>query len=369
MGPLGSGLGGGVELTLKNIAIALAQNGHHITILAPDGSQLDYSDSLPITLKSIGGALQDTAQTQGRDTPVILPAQSVLAHMLHTASQEQSRYDIMLNFAYDWLPFYLTSWFKLPIAHLVSMGSLTNAMDDIIETVIDAYPNTIGVHSNAQAHTFTFGDRCRCLGNGFDLSQYTFQPKAQNYLAWVGRIAPEKGIEDAIAAVQAINIPMKIFGARPDLDYWQNICHTYPDAPITYEGFLSTQDLQQALGHSLGLLMTPKWIEAFGNVAIEALACGVPVVAYKRGGPSEIITHQTTGWLAEPDDISSLISGIQTLHNIDRTQCRRHAETHYSLEAMGARIEEWFRDILSWPQPRNPEYYQYCPYRPKGLCL
>ncbi|MEM9213415.1 MAG: glycosyltransferase family 4 protein [Cyanobacteria bacterium P01_F01_bin.150] len=346
VGPLGSGLGGGVELTLKNIAIALAQNGHHIKIIAPERSYLDIDKHLDITLLSIPGTLQDTAQNQGRQTPIIMPSQSVLAAMLDEAQQQQTHHDIVLNFAYDWLPFYLTPWLTIPIAHLISMGSLTKAIDDIIQQTLEAYPLTIGVHSQSQADTFPFGDRCRILSNGLDLTQYKFQPEAQEYLAWIGRIAPEKGIEDAIAASQQVNIPLKVFGIMPDQTYWKNICSAYPEAPVTYEGFLSTQDLQQSLGHSKGLLMTPKWIEAFGNVTIEALACGVPVIAYDRGGPSEIVNHGTSGWLVPPDDIQGLVSSIQKLPEISRQTCRKQAERQYSLNAMGQRIENWLTDIL-----------------------
>jgi UDP-glucose:tetrahydrobiopterin glucosyltransferase len=67
-------------------------------------------------------------------------------------------------------------------------------------------------------------------------------------------------------------------------------------------GFLSTDKLQIELGKCRGLLNTPKWNEAYGNVVVEALACGVPVIAYKRGGPSEIVQHGQTGYLADPDD-------------------------------------------------------------------
>jgi UDP-glucose:tetrahydrobiopterin glucosyltransferase len=92
--------------------------------------------------------------------------------------------------------------------------------------------------------------------------------------------------------------------------------------------------------------MTPKWVEAFGNVAIEALACGVPVIAYRRGGPAEIIEHGKSGWLVEPDSIAGLVEAIAHLDQIDRCACRQRAEANYSMTAMGDRIEGWFRDIL-----------------------
>ncbi|MEB3338786.1 MAG: UDP-glucose--tetrahydrobiopterin glucosyltransferase, partial [Leptolyngbyaceae bacterium] len=131
VGPLGSGLGGGVELTLHNIAKSLLDRGHHLQIVAPLGSHLG---SLPIV--ETAGDLQLIAQNQARTDAITLPAHSVLANMWDYARQVEADYDLILNFAYDWLPFYLTPFFKCPIAHLVSMGSLSDGMDRIIEQVV-----------------------------------------------------------------------------------------------------------------------------------------------------------------------------------------------------------------------------------------
>ena len=341
VGALGSGLGGGVELTLKNIAHALQQRGHQITIVAPSNSVLEG-----VSLVTIAGELQTTAQTQGRNAPITLPKNSVLANMWAYARQNQPDYDLLINFAYDWLPFYVTPFFDRPIAHLVSMGSLTDAMDQVIEQVALEFPGTIAVHSHAQAKTFEFADQCRNVQNGFDLSLYKFCARPKHQLAWVGRIAPEKGLEDAVAAAQIVGTPLKIWGVIQDTAYWNQICADYPDAPIDYCGFLPTSELQHRLGQSQALLMTPRWIEAFGNVAIEALACGVPVIAYRRGGPAEIVRDGETGWLVEPDRVDELVSAISKLDRLDRPACRRQAEAEYSLDAMGDRLEAWFEAIL-----------------------
>ncbi len=335
-------MGGGVELTLHNLAQALTQRHHTITIAAPVGS---ICANFPIV--EIPGELQPTAQTEGRDAPVWMPPESVIAAMGDYAYQVQGQYDVLLNFAYDWLPFYLSPFFQRPIAHLVSMGSLTDVMDRIIGQVADRLPGTIAVHSRVQAETFAFGDRCRILGNGFDLSLYEFCGTPQDHLGWVGRIAPEKGLEDAVAAAQKTGIPLKIWGVLQDVAYWHDICDQYPDAPVEYAGFLPTAELQQELGKCRALLMTPRWVEAFGNVAIEALACGVPVIAYRRGGPAEIVQDGKTGWLVEPDRVDGLVAAIAQLDRIDRATCRAQAAAEYSLEAMGDRVEAWFGDITS----------------------
>jgi UDP-glucose:tetrahydrobiopterin glucosyltransferase len=339
-------MGGGVELTLKNIALALAQRGHQLTVAAPAGSALPGRDS-HLNLVQISGALQLSAQSQGRDSRITLPGDAVLANMWEYARSAQPHHDLLLNFAYDWLPFYLTPFFETPIGHLVSMGSLTDAMDAAIQTVADMAPRTLGVHSQAQADTFAWASQARVLKNGFDLSLYDFCATPQDALAWVGRIAPEKGLEDAVAAVAQTGTALKIWGVVQDPEYWAQIQQRYPNAPISYEGFLPTDALQRALGQTRGLIMTPHWVEAFGNVAIEALACGVPVIAYDRGGPAEIVVSGQTGWLVPQGDVAGLATAIGKLDQIDRAACRQRAEAEYSLEAMADRLEAWFSDILA----------------------
>jgi UDP-glucose:tetrahydrobiopterin glucosyltransferase len=337
VGHLGSGLGGGVELSLYNVAQAMLRRGHQLQIVAPAGST---TKDLPLV--QIPGNLQIIAQSQERTAPVTMPENSVLANMWDYARQVQGDYDLIVNFAYDWLPFYLTPFFNCPIAHLVSMGSLSNALDTIIKQVASQFPGTVGFHTQTQADTFTLKQQCPILSNGIDLSLYNFcsQPKYQ--LAWVGRIAPEKGLEDAVAASQTTNIPLKIMGKIQDELYWQKICQDYPNAPLEYLGFLSTNQMQQVVRECKASLMTPHWVEAFGNVAIESLACGVPVICYRRGGPLEIIQDGKTGFLVEPDSVSGLVDAIARLDEINRYTCRHQAETEFSLSALGDRFEKWF---------------------------
>ncbi|HEY9703190.1 MAG TPA: glycosyltransferase, partial [Allocoleopsis sp.] len=243
-------------------------------------------------------------------------------------------------------PLYLTNYMTTPIAHLISMSSLTNVMDREIENVINKFPGTVAVLTKTQASSFTFGDKMICIPNGIDISQYNFCQNPDSSLAWSGRISPEKGLEDAFAAAEITQIPLKIFGFKQDENYWNKINQDYPNAPVEYRGFLSTSQLQNELGKCRGLLVTPRWIEAFGNVALEAFACGVPLITYQRGGLSEIVENGKTGWLVEPDSVSGLVEAISKLDQINRFSCRQQAESQYSLKAMGLRLENWFEDIL-----------------------
>ncbi|NJM96656.1 MAG: glycosyltransferase family 4 protein [Phormidesmis sp. RL_2_1] len=369
VGPLGSGLGGGVELTVINLTQRLVELGHSVVIAAPQGSVVPQGGTssanralAQVKIVQIPGACQLVAQIQGRAAAIVVG--SALANAWDYARQVQAQYDLLVNFAYDWLPFYLTPFLTTPVAHFVSMGSLSNAMDQAIADLALRFPGTLGAYTRSQANTFTAIDpmQWEILGSAIDISQYQYRDTAGHTLAWVGRISPEKGLEDAIAAAMMAGQPLRIFGQQSDLSYWQLIKQKIKRAPnpqsIKYCGFLETHELQQQLGRCRALLVTPHWSEAFGIVAIEALACGVPVIAYRRGGLAEIVRHGETGWLVKPGpwvdadvggegNVTGLVSAIAQIDQIDRLACRQQAETTYSLAAWGNRFEEWFYRIAS----------------------
>jgi len=341
VGALGTGLGGGVELTLYNAAKEMVRRGHYVQVVAPADSHIEG-----IPLHKIKGKLQIPAQNQNRIDPILIPDDSVLANMWSYVCETHHNYDLIVNFSYDWLPLYLTPFLMRPVAHLISMSSLTNAMDRAIESIVNQFPGTVAVHGKTQSKSFYFSEKITCILNGLDISLYNFCDTPDSSLAWVGRIAPEKGLEDAFAAATISQIPLKIFGLKQDETYWEKVCKKYPNAPIEYRGFLPTSKLQDELRRCRAILVTPRWMEAYPNVMLEALACGVPLIAYKRGGLSEIVQDGKTGWLVEPDSIPGLVSAISRLDRIDRLSCRQQAESLYSLESFGNRLESWFHSIL-----------------------
>lgn len=338
VGPLGSGMGGGVEMTLRNLVQCLTNRGHGVDVIAPASST-----PLGDTLYEVPGTCQIPAQTIAEPAPDIhWPADGVLANMWQLAQKLQYKYDLLVNFAYDWLPLYLTPFFHRPIAHWISMSCLSPFMDQMVSDTAMAFPGTVAVNTVASAKTFRASDYLLALGKGIDLNLYTFVPHPiTQSLAWIGRISPEKGLADAVAATAALHIPLKIAGVIQDQAYWQDILQQYPHASLEYLGFLSTGALQAMVGQCKGFLMTPYWEEAFGNVTIEALACGVPVIAYRKGSLQDIVAHGRTGYLVEPGDVEGLISAIAQLDAIDRYQCRAQVESHYSLESWGDRMEVW----------------------------
>jgi UDP-glucose:tetrahydrobiopterin glucosyltransferase len=353
VGPLGSGMGGGVELTVTSLAQVLAARGHRVVIAAPAGS-------LPIVAKAgsgrveiiqVPGTCQIMAQSQDRASPVV--TSEALANAWEYARQAQADYDLLVNFAYDWLPFYLTPFLTTPVAHFVSMGSLSDRLDAAIAHFSAQFPGQLGAYTRSQTDTFASVPplRWQILGSAIDIAQYEYCDLPQQALAWVGRISPEKGLADAVSVAITANQPLRIFGRIEDPLYWQRIQQQIARSPssaaIEYCGFLPTAALQRALGQSRALLLTPQWIEAFGIVAIEALACGVPVIAYRRGGPAEIVQPGKTGYLVEPDNVSAMVKALTQIDQLDRHSCRHQAETVYSLSAWGNRFERWLSQIVS----------------------
>ncbi|MBE9176578.1 glycosyltransferase [Synechocystis salina LEGE 06155] len=338
---LNSGRLGGVALNLKNITRTMVSRGHEVKIVAPTGSAIA---GLPV--QEIAGALQPLIPEPTYHDPVLMPEDAAVAHMWDYVREVEQDYDLIVDFGYEWLPFYLSPFLQRPVLHYVCISSWNAVMDQAIERVAELCPGTLGAHTQAQAQTYSVADSFRILSSGIDLAQYQFVPKSGKTLAWAGRISPEKGLEDAFAVAAITQLPLQVFGYLQDQKYWDDLRRDYPQAQVEYKGFLPTAEFQQALGKCQALLMTHKWVEAFGRVALEALACGVPVVSYDRGGPQEIIETGQTGFLVTPDDVQGLVAAVEKISTIDRSHCRQVAESRYSLTAYGDRLEQWFREMV-----------------------
>lgn len=345
IGTLGSGAGGGVELTLANAARSLRGLGSRVTVMAARGSRLP-DDLADVELVEVAGDPPPSAQHQGRDAPVLLSADTLVGNFFETARARQGRHDVIVNFGYDWLPLYLTPFFETPLCHLIGMGSVSDAVERAAGAVARYAPARIAMHTRAQASTYGFGDQVRIVGNGFDLARYRSAPTVERAaFAWVGRIAPEKGLPDAVAAVLAAGGELRVFGIVADEEHWQAVLQSPGGAVVRHRGFLPTEDLAGELARCEALVMTPKWDEAFGNVVIEALACGVPVITYRRGGPAELVDHGRTGLVVEPDSIDELASALARVGSLDRSECRRAAERSFSLDAFGRRLVDWLGEV------------------------
>ena len=346
IGFLGSGKGGGVELTLNSLVTGLLSLGHSVEVIAPKNSKLSEGNE-KAKLYLVEGECQISWQHQSYNSPVTIPDNSLLAGMIEKGLDIAKKADVVLNMSYDWLPIWMTLNLDVPIVHIISMGSESSLISNLISRVYDKYPFNFAFHSKIQADDYPFIKKPIIIGNGFKLDNYTFQDSVDGPLAWVGRVAPEKGLEDAVYVANELGEKLKVWGVTEDENYASKIQKSFSQGTIDWMGFLSTDELQKELGKCRGLLNTPKWNEAYGNVVVEALACGVPVIAYKRGGPSEIIQHGQTGYLADPDNKESLLSYVKIIEKIRRKNCREWVEKNASTDIFANKVVNWLNKVMN----------------------
>jgi len=345
LGFLGSGKGGGVELTLNSLVSGLISLGHSVEVIAPKNSKLNESNA-KAKLHFVEGEDQISWQHQDFNSPVSIPDNSLLAGMLEKGLDIAKLADVLLNMSYDWLPIWMTLNLEIPIAHIISMGSESSVISNLISKVYAKYPKNFAFHSKMLANDYPFIKKPTIIGNGFNLDNNIFQDAVKGPLAWVGRVAPEKGLEDAVYVANELGEKLKVWGLIEDEMYASKIEKSFPKGTIDWMGFLSTDQLQKELGKCRGLLNTPKWNEAYGNVVVEALACGVPVIAYKRGGPSEIIQHGQTGYLTEPDDREKLLSCVEIIEQIKRKNCREWVDKNASADKFDYKVVNWLNEVI-----------------------
>lgn len=340
--PLGSGLGGGVEHMVITAARQLHTLGYTVQVLAPANSSADVP-----ALLTLPGRLAPTALGRDYDAPLPLETDAFLVAALRWLAEQMRPGDAVLNFSYDWLPLFMSDFLLGPLGTLVSMGALNRSLDLEIQRCAALRPERLAFLSIAQAASFGVTESVRLIPPGLDLTQYRYNPDPGRSLCWLGRIAPEKGVEDVFAFAARTGVTVAVFGVMQDPAYWNELLRRYPAAPVQYGGFLKMPALAETVREYKALLMTPKRLEAFGIVGIEALVCGTPVIAYRRGGIGDYVHDGETGWLVEPDDLDGLCAAAARLDRIDRACCRALAENHYTLTHYGMALAGWLQALAS----------------------
>lgn len=345
VGPLGSGEGGGVETNLMNLTPILAERGHTVAIAAPAGS---LQPAPNVKVYQVDGKAPEYATTATRSSPVVAQADGVLERMWETAARVQDRYDAIIGINYDWVAYYLMPFFRTAVGHIISIGSTIDAVDQIIKERFYEMPNRFAVNTCAQAGTFPFIDPCRMMSlfGGIDLDKYSFNSKPKDRISWVARISPEKGLEDAFVVAQRLNLALDVCGKMQHKGYWDDCIARHPSVDVTYHGFLSQSDLHKVVSDTKAMLMTPHWVEAFGNTCIEAMAGGTPVVAYNAGGPSELIEDGRSGYLVPDQNLDALTEAVSRVDVLDRQEARNRA-AEFSLERMADRYEHFIERVIS----------------------
>ena len=346
IGYLGSGRGGGVELTIISLVKGLISLGHQIILVAPEGSKVPFKSN-NLELRLVDGIDQPSWQHQKKKDPVIIPSNSVLPRLWEAVIEMENQADAVINFAYDWLPLWLTKTKLIKIFHLISMGAESIVMKELISEISKSFPSQLAFHTHIQSQDYSLYTDPTIVGNGFDKENYIFNHKEDGPLGWAGRIAPEKGLEDAVKVASDLGEKLLVWGIIEDKEYASRIENSFRKGIIEWKGFLPTSKFQEQLGECRAFINTPKWNEAYGNVIVEALACGVPVIAYDLGGPGELIEDGLNGFSVQPNDLEGMKKAIKSVSKIKRKNCRDWFEKNASNKVFAERVNAWINKGLN----------------------
>jgi glycosyltransferase involved in cell wall biosynthesis len=211
--------------------------------------------------------------------------------------------------------------------------------------------------SDAQRAPVAFANWAATIYHGIELEQFTFNPHPRGYLAFLGRIAPEKGLDTAIRVARRSGLPLQIAARKPlqfsrdpevrkDWRHFNEVIEPLLDASgAEFIGEVGGRDKDLFLGGAAALLFPIRWPEPFGLVMAEALACGTPVLALRQGSVPEVIRHGVTGWICDTED--ELVEAVGRINEIDRAACRADAERRFSPGAMAAEYEQVYHRLMS----------------------
>lgn len=184
--------------------------------------------------------------------------------------------------------------------------------------------------------------------NGIDVENYPFNPNPKDYFLWVGELSPRKGILEVIKIAKLAKIKLILAGKIPPAGRQSNdylffkkyIAKELNKGNIIYAGEKTKDGLKNLYKNAIAFLFPLQWEEPFGLVMVEAMACGTPVIAFRRGAVPEIVENGKTGFIVRPTDksgainIEGFIGVIDKIGKIDRRACRSAAEERFSIEKM-----------------------------------
>ena len=182
--------------------------------------------------------------------------------------------------------------------------------------------------------------------HGLPVDRYAFAAEDRGYLAFLGRIAPEKQADLAIEIARRVGMPLKIAAKvdATDQAYFDRVVAPLLDDPLVeFVGEIGEDAKPAFLGGARALLFPVDWPEPFGLVMIEAMACGTPVIARPCGAVPEVVVPGRTGFLAS--SLVELAEAVKRLDEIDRAECRRHVERRFSIGRMAEDYERIYRQL------------------------
>lgn len=341
---------GGAQALLADLAEGLTRRGHSVTLFARDTSFVPRVAIEPVILKGdawpepatfASSATAANASTARADAGFFAQANLFLDLFLQL-QQRSAEFDVVHIHAFDWPAYACSPLIRdIPVLHTLHLPAVSPEINAALQALDRrGHPVKLVAVSHACARTYNpYTSIDAMIYNGLDLDAIPFSPRPSKEapLLFAGRIAPEKGVEAAIDIAEMAGYRLLIAGGIYDRPYFEErIAPRLREAGdrVTYLGQLERLALWKIMGQSLGLLFPIEWDEPFGLTAVEAMAAGTPVIAYRRGAAEEVIRHGETGYLVEAGERTQAAALVEDLYDIPRAGCRTHVEAHFGLDAM-----------------------------------
>jgi len=206
----------------------------------------------------------------------------------------------------------------------------------------------ISQSAKAQAMVKFPPERIRVIYNGIDLSHFKFNPKGGEHFVWIARMNKHKGVGNAIAAAEKLGVKLLLAGRidPTQVKYFETYIKPHLNEKIKYVGELTEQQLSDFYGPAKACLYPIEWEEPFGLIVAESMACGTPVIAYRRGSMPELIKDGKTGFVVE-SNLDLLIEAMKKVNQIDRALVRKRVEERFSKERMVDDYEKTYYEIIA----------------------
>lgn len=301
------------EQVAANHTEGLLAAGHEVTLFATADSETS-------------AVLAATAPRGYAEDPSLDAKVVECLHISHCMERAEE-FDLIHNH-FDFLP--------LTYSRLINRPLVTTIHGFSSERIVPVYQQYDGhVHyvsiSNADRHaSLTYA---ATVYNGIRTADFTYRAEPEDYLLYFGRIHPHKGAHDAIEIARRSGHRLILAGLIQDEAYFsQRIQPFLNDTDCRYVGNVGPADRDRWLGGARALLHPIYFEEPFGLSVAEAMLCGTPVIAYRRGSMPELIRPGETGYLAH--DIDAAVAAVGQLSRIERANCRQWAAANFSVEAM-----------------------------------
>jgi glycosyltransferase involved in cell wall biosynthesis len=338
---------GGTERVVSYITEELVRRGHQVTLFASGDSQT--------AAKLIPGCPQSLRLAGKPELGAFLQ----LPMLSDVYEEAANRFDIIHSHIDYW---------SFPFSRLTNVPTVATMHGRLdVEELHPVYARYRGVPlvsiSDAQREPLPLMNWIETIYHGLPRDLLRFSPAPGKYLAFLGRISPEKRPDLAIEVARRVGIPIKL-AAKVDVvdrNYFETVIKPLLSPPdVEYIGEIGESEKSEFLGNALAFMFTIDWPEPFGLAMIESLACGTPVIARPCGSIPEVIRPGIGGFIAS--SIDDMVAAVGKIHTLSREKCRQEFENRFTAEIMGDRYEHLYRQLIEASQRRpvaNPKPIQH----------